>query len=135
MPAWSLGGVPAAFVGVGLTGIVADAAFGGALGLAVVAGAGALQVTGAASGDRAARVLTLLLAAVPVAGLGLALWAPEWAAWTVPWPVLAAVVVVGGAATAVWATRLDRLRAGGCGPARRPRCRPPRRCSRWTAAA
>lgn len=106
------GGVPAAFVGVDLAGILADAAFGGALGLVVVAGTGVLQVTGAASGDRAGRALVLLLAAVPVAGLGAALWAPEWAAWAVPWPVLAAAVVVGGAALAVWAARLGLLRAG-----------------------
>lgn len=107
-----VGGVPAAFVGVGLTGILADAALGGALGLTVVAGTGLLQVTGAASGDRAGRVLVLFLAAVPVAGLGAALWAPQWAAWSVPWAVPAALAVVGGAALAVWATRLDRLRAG-----------------------
>lgn len=106
------GGLPAAFVGVSLTGILLDAALGGALGLVVVAGTGVLQVTGATSGDLPGRVLTLLLAAVPVAGLGVALWAPEWAAWAVPWPVPAVLAVAGGAALAVWATRLDRLRAG-----------------------
>ncbi|MFC8798274.1 DUF6297 family protein [Promicromonospora sp. NPDC057138] len=107
-----VGGVPAAFVGVGVTGVLVDAALGGALGLVVVAGTGMLQVTGAASGDLPQRMLTLLLAAVPVAGLGAALWAPGWAAWAVPWPVPAALAVLGGAALAVWATRLDRLRAG-----------------------
>jgi hypothetical protein len=106
------GGVPAAFVGVGLAGILLDAALGGALGLVVVAGAGLLQVTGVASGDLPVRALTLLLAAVPVAGLGVALGAPGWTAWAVPWPVPAAVVLVGGAALAVWAARLDRLRGG-----------------------
>lgn len=106
------GGVPAALVGVGPTGILTDAAFGGALGLAVVTGTGALQVTGAPSGDLAGRVLTLLLAAVPVAGLGVALLAPQWVAWTAPWPVLVAVVGAGCAALVLWATRLDHLRAG-----------------------
>lgn len=106
------GGAPAAFLGVDLAGILLDAAFGGALGLAVAAGAGVLQVTGAGSGDGAGRVLTLLLAAVPVAGLGVALGAPEPAAWVVPWPVLVAPVAVAGGALAVWTTRLDRLRAG-----------------------
>ena len=106
------GGVPAAFVGVSLTGILLDAALGGALGLAVVAGTGVLQVTGATSGDVPGRVLTLLLAAVPVAGLGAALWVPGWAPWAVPWPVPAVLALAGGAALAVWATRLDRLRAG-----------------------
>lgn len=107
-----VGGVPAAFVGVGIGGILADAALGGALGLIVVAGAGVLQVTGSASGDLPGRVLTPLLAAVPVAGLGIALWAPRWASWTAPWPVLVVLVVVGGAALAFWTTSLDRLRAG-----------------------
>lgn len=107
-----VGGLPAAFVGVGLAGILVDAALGGALGLLVVAGTGVLQVTGAASGSMPGRVLNLLLAAVPLAGLGVALWAPEWTAWAVPWPVPAGLVVVGGAALAFWATRLDRLRAG-----------------------
>lgn len=106
------GGLPAAFVGVSLGGILLDAALGGALGLVVVAGTGVLQVTGATSGDLPGRVLTLLLAAVPVAGLGVALWAPEWAAWSVPWPVPGALGLAGGTALAVWVTRLDRLRAG-----------------------
>ncbi|WP_129783485.1 DUF6297 family protein [Promicromonospora panici] len=107
-----VGGAPAAFVGVSLTGILLDAALGGALGLVVVAGTGVLQVTGAASGDRPGRVLTLLLAAVPVVGLGAAHWVPDWPAWTVPWPVPAALALAGGAALAVWATGLERLRAG-----------------------
>jgi hypothetical protein len=107
-----VGGVPAAFVGVAVTGILADAALGAALGLLVVAGTGVLQVTGAASGPLPGRVLTVLLAVVPVAGLGLALWAPDWAAWAAPWPVTAGLAVLGGAALAFWATRLDRLRAG-----------------------
>jgi hypothetical protein len=107
-----VGGVPAAFVGIGLAGVLADAALGGALGLLVVAGTGALQVTGAASSTVPGRVLDLLLAVVPVAGLGVALWAPEWTAWAVPWFVPVGVAVLGGAALALWATRLDRLRAG-----------------------
>lgn len=107
-----VGGLPAAFVGVGLAGILADAALGGALGLLVVAGTGVLQVTGVASGDLPGRVLNVLLAAVPLAGLGLALWAPLWPAWAVPWPVPAGLAVVAGAALVFWATRLDRLRAG-----------------------
>ncbi|GAB2501546.1 hypothetical protein GCM10027063_46190 [Promicromonospora xylanilytica] len=107
-----VGGLPAAFVGVDLAGILADAALGGALGLLVVAGTGVLQVTGAASGDLPGRVLNALLAAVPLAGLGLALWSPQWPAWAVPWPVPAGLVLVSGAALAFWATRLDRLRAG-----------------------
>ena len=131
-----VGGVPAAFVGVGLTGILADAAFGGALGLAVVAGAGALQVTGAASGDRAARVLIPLLAAVPVAGLGLALWAPEWAAWSVP---LARARGSGRRGRCGDSPSGPPVSTGSapasCGPARRPRCRPRQPCSRSTAAA
>ncbi|WP_369371937.1 DUF6297 family protein [Promicromonospora sp. Populi] len=107
-----LGGVPAALTGVGLAGIAADAAFGGALGLLVVAGTGVLQVTGAASGSGPGRVLDLLLAAVPAVGLGLALWAPAWGAWAVPWFVPAGLGAAGGVALAVWARRLDRLRAG-----------------------
>lgn len=107
-----VGGVPAAFVGVGLAGILADAALGGALGLLVVAGTGVLQVTGAASGALPGRVLDGLLAAVPAAGLGVALWAPEWTAWAVPWPVPAGVALAAGAALAFWARHLDRLRAG-----------------------
>jgi hypothetical protein len=107
-----VGGLPAAFVGVSAPGIFADAALGAALGLLVVAGTGVLQVTGAASGPLPGRVLNVLLAAVPLAGLALALWAPEWTAWAAPWPVPAALAVLGGAALAFWATRLERLRAG-----------------------
>lgn len=107
-----VGGVPAAFVGVGLAGIAADAALGGALGLVVVAGAGVLQVTGGASGSWPGRALEVLLAAVPVAGLGLALWAPAWGAWAVRWAVPAALGVAGGVALVAWARRLDRLRTG-----------------------
>ncbi|MFD2796169.1 DUF6297 family protein [Promicromonospora vindobonensis] len=107
-----LGGFPAALLGVGLAGIGADAALGAALGLVVVAGTGVLQVTGAASGNRLGRVLDVLLAAVPVAGLGLALWAPAWGAWSVPWPVPAGLALVGGAALVFWARGLDQLRVG-----------------------
>lgn len=107
-----VGGVPAAFVGVGLASILADAALGGALGLLVVAGTGVLQVTGAASSALPGRVLNVLLAGVPALGLGVALWAPEWTAWAVPWPVPVGVAVLGGAALVFWTTRLDRLRAG-----------------------
>ncbi|MFI9489057.1 DUF6297 family protein [Promicromonospora sp. NPDC052451] len=106
------GGLPAAFVGVSPVGILLDAAFGGALGLVVVTGAGLLQVAGTTSGTRLGQVLTLLLAAVPVAGLAGALWVPGWAAWTVPWPVPAALALVGAAALAAWPAGLDRLRAG-----------------------
>lgn len=106
------GGLPAALVGVDVGGILLDAALGGALGLAVVGATGVLQVAGAASGDLPGRVLTLLLAAVPVAGLGAALWAPPWAAWTAPWPLTAALALAGGVTLTVWAARLDRLRAG-----------------------
>jgi hypothetical protein len=130
-----VGGVPAAFVGVGIGGILADAALGGALGPLVVAGTGVLQVTGAASGAMPGRVLNLLLAAVPLAGLGVALWAPERTAWAVPWTAPAGLAVAGGAALALWATRLDRLRAVSCGPGRPRRCRSRQPCSRSTAAA
>ncbi|MFD6446505.1 DUF6297 family protein [Promicromonospora sp. NPDC060204] len=106
------GGAPAVLAGVGLAGVGLDAAFGAALGLLVVAGAGALQVSGATSGSLPGRVLDVLLAAVPVAGLGLALWAPAWGAWTVPWGVPAALAAVGAVALVVWVRGLDRLRAG-----------------------
>jgi hypothetical protein len=99
-------------VGVSVPGILADAALGATLGLLVVAGTGVLQVTGAASGPLPGRVLNILLAAVPLAGLALALWAPEWTAWAAPWPLPALLTVLGGAALALWATRLERLRAG-----------------------
>ncbi|GGM21810.1 DUF6297 family protein [Promicromonospora citrea] len=110
------GGAPALLVGATVGHVVLDAAFGAAVGLLVVGGAGLLQVSGEASGatadGTAGRVLTLLLAAVPVVGLGVALWAPAWAAWVVPWPVTAVLGLGGAAAVAGWAVRLDRLRAG-----------------------
>lgn len=105
------GGLPAAVVGVDLTGILLDAALGGALGLVVVAGAGVLQVAGAAPGARWGYAFALLVAAVPVAGLGLALWAPPWESWAPPWPVPAVLGVLGCAALVVWTTGLERLRA------------------------
>ena len=105
------GGVPAAFVGVPLDGILLDTMLGGAVGLVAVAGAGVLQVAGAGSGGLPVRVLTLLLAAVPVVGLCAALWAPEWTAWAAPWFVTAGLAVAGGAGLVLWVTRLDRLRA------------------------
>ncbi|WP_020016813.1 DUF6297 family protein [Promicromonospora sukumoe] len=107
-----VGGAPAALAGLSPAGIVVDAVLGGAAGLLVVAGAGVLQVTGIASGSLPGRVLDLLLAAVPVAGLGLALWAPAWAAWAVPWSVPAVLAAVGAVALVVWVRGLDRLRAG-----------------------
>ncbi|MGW2095498.1 DUF6297 family protein [Promicromonospora sukumoe] len=107
-----VGGAPAALTGVGLAGIAADAVLGGALGLAVVAVSGALQVSGAASGRGPGRVLDVLLAAVPVTGLGLALWGPAWGAWAAPWGVSGVLAVVGAVALVVWVRGLDRLRAG-----------------------
>jgi hypothetical protein len=107
-----VGGAPAALAGVDPAGIVVDAVLGGAVGLLVVAGAGVLQVTGIASGSTPGRVLDLLLAAVPVAGLGLALWAPAWAAWAVPWSVPAVLAAVGVVALVAWVRGLERLRAG-----------------------
>ncbi|HEV6955613.1 MAG TPA: DUF6297 family protein [Promicromonospora sp.] len=108
------GGVPALLVGAAAGQVVLDAAFGAAVGLLVVGAAGLLQVTGAgATADgTTGRVVTPLLAAVPVVGLGVALWAPTWAAWAVPWPVSTALGLAGAAAVAGWAARLDRLRAG-----------------------
>ncbi|GAA2221620.1 hypothetical protein GCM10010413_12180 [Promicromonospora sukumoe] len=107
-----VGGAPAALTGVGLAGIAADAALGGALGLAVVAVSGALQVSGAASGRAPGRVLDGLLAAVPVTGLGLALWGPAWGAWAAPWAVSGVLAIVGAVALVAWVRGLDRLRAG-----------------------
>lgn len=107
-----VGGAPAALMGVGLAGIGVDAALGGALGLLLVAGTGVLQVTGAATGRLPGRSLDVLLAAIPVGGLGLALWAPAWDAWVVPWSVPVVVGAIGAAALVTWVRGLDRLRAG-----------------------
>nr|BFF17833.1 hypothetical protein GCM10025730_13540 [Promicromonospora thailandica] len=69
-------------------------------------------MSGTTAGGGPARVLTLLLAAVPVAGLAGALWAPRLGAWAAPWPATVAVALAGVVALALWVAGLDRLRAG-----------------------
>lgn len=107
------GAVGGVLGGLGVVGVLATAAFGGALGLTLVTVAGVLQTRGSsATLDAAARTTDVLLLLVPLAGAALATWAPRIPAWEAPWWASGVLVGVGAAALWLWVRGLDRLRAG-----------------------